>query len=603
MNYLSIENISKTYGHKDLFSEVSFGIDKGQKIAIIAKNGGGKSTLLKIIAKKESADEGIVTFRKEITVGYLDQKDEFTEKNVIYEICNSEYPKLQQLKPFIGNEENISEKELWNQLTEIQKVLDALNLSQSKEISTMSGGEKKRLSLAKVLIEKPDLLLLDEPTNHLDLDMIEWLEKYLSQQHLSVLLVTHDRYFLEAVCDQIIEIDQGKTHLYKGNFSYFLEKKALRQTVEQQTNEKNKNLLKKELDWIRRQPKARGTKSKSRVDSFYKLKETTTSNKGAADLNLKVDSARMGSKILEFHNVSMEIDNKILLKNFSYKLSKGDKIGIVGKNGVGKSTFLNLILKELQPTAGKIVIGETIEFAYYRQQGIKVNDDKRVIEVVKEIAEYIPLEKGKKITALQLLLNFNFQKEKHYQLVSKLSGGEKKRLMLLTLLMKNPNFFILDEPTNDLDIYTMSALEDFLNSFQGCVFVVSHDRYFLDKICDHIFYFKGEGEIKSIMGNYEEYRKTLNQQEKNNPIVKPQKEKPKSQTKTSYKDKRELGILEKEIEKLEKQKNELEAEINNPNIAYEKITEISQKLGEIIEELDEKSDKWLALSELQSNNS
>ena len=629
MNYISIENVSKSYGIKILFEEVTFGIDKGDKIALVAKNGTGKSTLLKIIKGIETPDTGQVIMRNDTTIGFLDQADSFdqyeTIKDYIFDSPKfkivQEYEKLALDAPE-SNEFQDAMEEMnriggWDAEQQAQKILSVLGHHDfERSVKKMSGGEHKRLALAKVLLNEPDVLILDEPTNHLDLDMIEWLEEYLSQKNLTLFMVTHDRYFLESICSDIIELDGGACYKYKGNYSYYLDKRAERFASDQTTIDKAKNLMKKELEWLRRQPKARGTKQKARIDAFDAVKEAATKKIDNSTLELKVLSTRLGTKILEFHNVSKSFGDNKMLDKFSYNFKRSEKIGIVGKNGVGKTTFINMIMNELDPDAGKIVTGDTVKFGYYNQKGMTFKPGKKVIEVVKDIAESIPLEKGKSITALQLLEKFFFPKNMHYQHVELLSGGEKKRLYLLTILLENPNFLILDEPTNDLDIYTIQALENFLDLFQGCLIVISHDRYFIDKVCDHIFYFKGEGQIKDILGNYTKYRELLmadneqqrieKREEKGEKAEKYDISESKAAEKKDYKTKptisnnkrKEFMKLEDQIAKLETKKKEITEKMYNPDLTPDGLQKLASELKETGETLDEKSMLWLEIAEM-----
>ena len=629
MNYISIENVSKSYGIKILFEEVTFGIDKGDKIALVAKNGTGKSTLLKIIKGIETPDTGQVIMRNDTTIGFLDQADSFdqyeTIKDYIFDSPKfkivQEYEKLALDAPE-SNEFQDAMEEMnriggWDAEQQAQKILSILGHHDfERSVKKMSGGEHKRLALAKVLLNEPDVLILDEPTNHLDLDMIEWLEEYLSQKNLTLFMVTHDRYFLESICSDIIELDGGACYKYKGNYSYYLDKRAERFASDQTTIDKAKNLMKKELEWLRRQPKSRGTKQKARIDAFDAVKETATKKIDNSTLELKVLSTRLGTKILEFHNVSISFGDNKMLDKFSYNFKRSEKIGIVGKNGVGKTTFINMIMNELDPDAGKIVTGDTVKFGYYNQKGMTFKPGKKVIEVVKDIAESIPLEKGKSITALQLLEKFFFPKNMHYQHVELLSGGEKKRLYLLTILLENPNFLILDEPTNDLDIYTIQALENFLDLFQGCLIVISHDRYFIDKVCDHIFYFKGEGQIKDILGNYTKYRELLmadneqqrieKREEKGEKAEKYDISESKAAEKKDYKTKptisnnkrKEFMKLEDQIAKLETKKKEITEKMYNPDLTPDGLQKLASELKETGETLDEKSILWMEIAEM-----
>ncbi len=629
MNYISIENVSKSYGIKVLFEEVTFGIDKGDKIALVAKNGTGKSTLLKIIKGIETPDTGQVIMRNDTTIGFLDQADSFEKYETIKEyIFDSpkfqivqEYEELARTAPesnkFQEAMEEMNRIGGWDAEQQAQKILSVLGHQDfERSVKKMSGGEHKRLALAKVLLNEPDVLILDEPTNHLDLDMIEWLEEYLSQKNLTLFMVTHDRYFLESICSDIIELDGGACYKYKGNYSYYLEKRAERFANDQVTIDKAKNLMKKELEWLRRQPKARGTKQKARIDAFDAVKEAATKKIDNSTLELKVLSTRLGTKILEFHNVSKSFGDNKMLEKFSYNFKRNEKIGIVGKNGVGKTTFINMIMNELSPDSGKIVIGETVKFGYYNQKGMSFKPGKKVIEVVKDIAESIPLEKGKSITALQLLEKFFFPKNMHYQHVELLSGGEKKRLYLLTILLENPNFLILDEPTNDLDIYTIQALENFLDLFQGCLIVISHDRYFIDKVCDHIFYFKGEGQIKDILGNYTKYRELLLADNEQQRIDKREEkgeksekydlseskaiENKKNKTKPviSNNKRKEFMRLEDQIAKLEEKKKEITEKMYDPTLSPESLQELADELKTTEEVLEEKTMAWMEIAEL-----
>ncbi|MDP1744294.1 MAG: ABC-F family ATP-binding cassette domain-containing protein, partial [Bacteroidota bacterium] len=512
MNYLSVESVSKSYGSKVLFDKISFGLNQGQRMALIAKNGAGKSTLLKIITGKEISDGGSVTFRKDITVTYLDQNPLFDANSTVIEaIYNTDNPMLNAVRNYetalTEFEKDYNDKtseqlelcsaqmdklEAWDFEAKVHEILQRLKIAfLDKQISTLSGGQKKRVALAKVLIDEPHLLILDEPTNHLDVEMIEWLENYLVSRDLTLLLVTHDRYFLDSVCTEIVEIDAGKLFHYRGNFQYFVEKKAEREMMENSEIDKAKNLYKRELEWVRKMPRARGTKAKYRVDSFYEVKDKAFSKQTEEKLVLGVQMSRIGGKILEFNKIKKAFDDTKIINDFSYIFKKGEKIGVIGKNGVGKSTFLNMVMGLEMPDSGSISTGETIVFGYYSQEGLKLNEDKRVIDVVKDIAEFIPLADGSKLSASGLLTKFLFPPDVQYGFVSKLSGGERRRLYLMTILITNPNFLILDEPTNDLDIVTLSVLEDFLTSFQGCLLVVTHDRYFMDKMVDHLFVFEG----------------------------------------------------------------------------------------------------------------
>jgi ATP-binding cassette subfamily F protein uup len=631
VNYLSVESLSKSYGPKQLFDNISFGLNQGQRIALIAKNGAGKSTLLKILTGKEIADAGNVTFRKDITVTYLDQNPLFDENSTVIEaIYNTGNPALNAVRAYEDALEafekdyndktqaqlekataKIDELNAWGIDSKVKEVLQRLKIAfLDKKISMLSGGQKKRVALAKVLIDEPNLLILDEPTNHLDVEMIEWLEDYLVSLDMTLLLVTHDRYFLDSVCTEIIELDNNKLYNYKGNFQYYVEKKAEREQIEGSEIDKAKNLYRRELEWVRRMPKARGTKSKSRLNAFDDTKEKAFSGKTETKLELGVKMSRIGGKILEFIHIKKAFGATKIVNDFSYIFKKGEKIGVIGKNGVGKSTVLNMIMGMEKPDEGTIQAGETIVFGYYSQEGLKLNEDKRVIEVVKDIAEFIPLADGSKLSASGLLTKFLFPPDVQYSMVSKLSGGERRRLYLMTILIKNPNFLILDEPTNDLDIVTLSVLEDFLTAFQGCVLIVTHDRYFMDKMVDHLFVFEGEGVVRDFPGNYTEYRDKKDLEDKNGsttPAPTPIKaiEEVKASTNTnsdkrkaSFKEKFEYEQLEKDIAKLEEEKSRLTELLSSGNAPANEIAEYSQQIGKVISELDEKGLRWLELSEL-----
>ena len=614
MNYLSVENISKSFGERILFEGISFGINKEQKIAFVAKNGEGKTTLLNIIAGKESPDTGEIIFRKDLKIAYLSQNEVLDENlsinQTIFNSDNETLKIIEQYEHALKNPENeaayqkafdlMEHHRAWDFETQYKQILFKLKLENlDKKVEELSGGQKKRLSLAIVLLNKPDLFILDEPTNHLDLEMIEWLEKYLINEKTTLFMVTHDRYFLERVCNEIIELDHGKLYAYKGNYSYFLQKKEERITLEKVTVNKAKNLFKKELEWMRRQPKARTTKSKSRIDDFYTIKEKAHQRRQNHQVQLEINMERLGSKILELHHISKSFGKNNLFNNFDYVFKRGERIGIIGKNGTGKSTFLNIITGALKVDSGKVVIGETIKFGYYTQKGIFVKEGQKVIEVIKEFGEYIPLTKGKKISAGQLLERFLFDRKKQYDFVEKLSGGELKRLFLCTVLIQNPNFLILDEPTNDLDIITLQVLEDFLLDFPGNLLVVSHDRYFMDKIVDHLFIFERDGIINGFPGNYSDYRAYKD----SNPASGVKKVKNKDSRKAeplkgelSYLEKREFGKLEKEIANLENKKTAIEKQFQNNEISSENILGFSLKLEEIIKALEEKEERWLELS-------
>jgi ATP-binding cassette subfamily F protein uup len=616
MNYLSVEQLSKSFGERVIFEDISFGINRDQKIAFIAKNGTGKSTLLNIIAGKDSPDSGQIVHRKGLKIAYLAQEDDLNPHSSIEEcILKGDNPILEVISAYekaLANPENgdqyqeafdqMERYQAWDFETQYKQILSKLKLDDLQTlVKDLSGGQRKRLSLAISLLNKPDLLILDEPTNHLDLEMIEWLEHFFAREKITLFMVTHDRYFLERVCNEIIELDQGKLYKYKGNYSYFLQKKEERLTLEKIAQEKAKNLYNKELDWIRRQPKARTTKSKSRVDDFQHIKEAAHNRRKEHKVQLAISPARMGSKILELHKITKSFGDKKIVTGFEYVFKKGERIGIIGKNGTGKSTFLNLITGGLETDSGKVVKGETISFGYYTQDGIKASPGQKVIDVIKEFGEYIPLEKGHKISAGQLLERFLFDRKKQHDFVEKLSGGEKKRLYLCAVLIQNPNFLILDEPTNDLDIVTLNVLESFLLDFPGNLLVVSHDRYFMDKIVDSLFVFNSGGTIESFPGNYSDYRiyedSIPKAESKSKPEKGPKETKQKEESKLSYSEKKEYNNLENLIEKLEKKKQKLEQQFASGEIEGEEINQASVKLQKIIDEIEEKELRWLELSE------
>jgi ABC transport system ATP-binding/permease protein len=637
MNLLSVEGLSKSYGEKQLFKDLTFGIAQGEKVALVARNGTGKSTLLRILCSKDTADIGRVVFRKDLRISFLDQNPSFNEELSIIDavllaeneitLAIKRYEKIidaqtdemdaHQSKELEQAMAQMDKTNAWAYEVRVKQVLDKLGLIKlNQQLKTLSGGQKKRVALAKVLIEEPDLLIMDEPTNHLDVDMIEWLEEYLESKDLSLFLVTHDRYFLDNVCNKIIELDNQKLFTYQGNYSYFLEKKSEREFNAAREVDKAQNLMRKELEWIRKMPKARGTKSKSRVDAFYDLKEKATEKRQINDMELNVKMSRIGGKVIEMKKVYKSYDVFKILKGFDYTFKTGERIGIVGKNGIGKTTFLNLITGKEEPDSGKINVGETIVFGYYSQAGLSLKEDKRVIEVVKDnIAEVISLGDGSKVSASQFLTLFQFPPEMQYTYVSKLSGGEKRRLFLLTVLVKNPNFLILDEPTNDLDLLTLQTLEEFLIHFKGCLVVVSHDRYFMDKLVDHLFVFEGDGEVKDFSGNYREWREQVTEDElvlkkkqkqllsdqKNEKITEESNSSNANQPKLkkkSFKEKYEFEQLQKEIANLEKEKQDLNEKLAASKGSHDEIMTWSQRIGELISTIDEKELRWLALSEM-----
>ena len=620
MNLLSVENISKAFGERIILQSISFGINKDQKIAFIAKNGTGKTTLLNIMAGKDLPDSGQVVFRKGIHIGFLSQNPYFDEELTVEEtIFATDNPILRLIQTYehaLQHPENedvyqkaFEQMELhnaWDFETQYKQILFKLKLDNLQlKVKNLSGGQKKRLALANVLISKPDLLILDEPTNHLDLEMIEWLEQYFAKENLTLFIVTHDRYFLERVCNEILELDGGELFSYKGNYSYFLEKKEQRLTQEQASVEKAKNLYTKELDWMRRQPKARTTKSKSRIDDFYKIKEQAHKRRKEHSVQLEINMERLGSKTVEFHNVSKAFGQLQVLNKFSYNFLRGERVGIIGKNGTGKSTFLNLLTGAIPPDSGKIIVGDTIKFGYYTQEGIEVIQGQKVIEVIQKYGDYIPLLKGRTLSAAQLLERFLFDRKKQYDYVEKLSGGELKRLYLCTVLIQNPNFLILDKPTNDLDIVTLNVLEDFLLDYPGCLVVVSHDRYFMDKIVDHLFVFKGKGEVEDFPGNYTDYRVY----EESTP---PADETPKKETTKntwrkdgmkglSFNEQKEYNRLEKEIAALEEKKVAIETAFASGNLTPDEIQSQSVALQETLMFIEEKTERWFELTEKLTN--
>jgi len=614
VNYLSVENISKSYGERVLFEGISFGINKDQKIAFVAKNGTGKTSILNILIGNDTPDTGKIVSRKGIHIAYLAQTDNLNAQETIEEAIFSSDNKtlkvIHQYENALKNPDDsdayqkafdlMEQHHAWDFETQYKQILSKLKLDDlTLKISNLSGGQRKRVSLAIILIHKPDLLILDEPTNHLDLEMIEWLENYFKKEKITLFMVTHDRYFLERVCNEIVELDQGKLYTYKGNYSYYLEKKEERLAIEQTTVNKAKNLFKKELDWMRRQPKARTTKSKSRIDDFYQIKEQAHQRRNNHKVQLEINMERLGSKIVEMHNVSKSFDKKVVLNKFDYVFKRGERIGIIGKNGTGKSSFLNIITQKIPADSGKVIIGETVKFGYYTQKGITIKEGQKVIDVIKEYGEYIPLAKGQKISAGNLLERFLFDRKKQYDFVEKLSGGELKRLYLCTVLIQNPNFLILDEPTNDLDILTLNVLESFLLDYPGNLLVVSHDRYFMDKIVDHLFILDNHGNINGFPGNYSDYRAYEDSQPSKETVKEKKidtREKSSSKGKLSYHEQNEFQQLEKDIAKLGNEKSAIEKLFENDEVTSEDITETSQKLQKIIGSIEAKEERWLELS-------
>jgi ATP-binding cassette subfamily F protein uup len=614
MNFLSVENISKSFGELELFNNISFGINKDQKIALIAKNGTGKTSMLNIIAGVDSADSGQVISRKDLKIAYLSQRENLdytlTVEQTIFNSDNQTLKIIEAYEKALKNPsdenayqesfEKMEQSNAWDFETQYKQILSKLKLSElTKKVSALSGGQRKRLALAVILIHKPDLLILDEPTNHLDLEMIEWLESYFKKEKITLFMVTHDRYFLERVCNEIVELDNGEFFTYKGNYSYFLQKKEDRIAYEQASIDKAKNLFKKELDWMRRQPKARTTKSKSRIDDFFSIKEEAHKRRNDHVVQLEINMERMGSKILELHNISKAFGEISILNKFDYVFKRGERVGIIGKNGTGKSSFLNIITQKLPVDSGKVVVGETIKFGYYTQDGMNPKPEQKVIEIIKEFGEYIPLSKGRKISAGQLLERFLFSRKRQYDFVEKLSGGELKRLYLCTVLIQNPNFLILDEPTNDLDIITLNVLENFLLDFPGCLIVVSHDRYFMDKVVDHLFVFRGNSVIEDFPGNYTDFR-VYEDSKPNAGTISLKKtatrDKKSNKAKLSYREKKEYDSIESEIEALEVQKKEIEASFSKSELSGEDINELSIKLQDIKTVIAQKEERWFELS-------
>ncbi len=641
MNYLTAEHLGKSYGINPLFSDISISLSENQKTALIASNGSGKTTLLKILAGKEIADAGTVTIRNGITLGYLEQDPYLDEAATIREnlfmsenkvlqligeyeealyldekilktgdsVYEANHQKLQELM------QKMTDAHAWDYESKVSEVMGKLNIHDLDEVvRNLSGGQRKRIALAKLLIEEPDLLLLDEPTNHLDLDMIEWLENYLKRLRKTVLLITHDRYFLDSICDTILELENQKLYQYKGNYAYYLEKKEERRAVTEAELDKTRNLYRRELDWMRRQPKARTTKQKARIDSFYETEEKAKTVVDSKRMSITMQMNRMGSKILELENVCKQFGDKVLLKDFSHIFKRGEKVGILGPNGSGKSTLLKMIMQQLKPDKGRIKAGETIVFGYYSQDGQQLKGDKTVIEVVREICDYVDTGGGSYLNVSQFLQHFKFDYQKQHTPVSKLSGGEKRRLYLITILIANPNFLILDEPTNDLDILTLNLLEEFLEGYQGCLIMVTHDRYFMDRLVDHVFVFAGNGVVRDIHGNYTEYRMLIDEEReklraadkqlsgKAGGKIVSETDTPDKGTATikklTYKQKQELEQIETELTALEQQKNELMEHMGNSNLQHDELHKLSVLFAEVSETIDQKTLRWLELSEL-----
>ncbi len=615
MNYLSVENISKSFGERTLFENISFGINKDQKIAFIAKNGSGKTCIMKIINGEDEPDTGNVVLRKGINMAFLSQdanlQDELTIEESIFASDNPILKVIEAYEKALENPEDsdayqkafdgMDQHNAWDFETQYKQILFKLKLEDFKlKVKNLSGGQKKRLSLAIILINRPDLLILDEPTNHLDLEMIEWLESYFAKENITLFMVTHDRFFLERVCNEIIELDNGKLYQYKGNYSYYLEKKEERIASENSSVDKAQNLFVKELEWMRRQPKARTTKSKSRQDDFYEIKEKAQSRRKENAVELEINMERMGSKIIELHKISKKFKDKVILDNFSFDFQRGERIGIIGKNGTGKSTFLNLMTQTIPVDSGKVITGETIKIGYYTQSGINPKPGQKVIDIIKEYGEYIPLAKGKLISAGQLLERFLFDRKKQHDFVEKLSGGELKRLYLCTVLIQNPNFLILDEPTNDLDIVTLNVLESFLLDYPGCLLVVSHDRYFMDKIVDNLFVFRGEGQIENFPGNYSDFRAYEDSIEpKKLDSVNTEKQDWKKESVSgslTFNEQKEFNKIEREIKDLEFEKQNIEQLFADGKIADNDILSKSKELENICNKIENHEERWFELS-------
>ena len=616
MNYLTVDGVSKSFGERVLFENITFYINQGDRVAFIAKNGTGKTSLMDIIMKKEEAGAGTVWLHNKISIGYLSQDPNLDLEATVFEaVYNSENPVMKAILAYEKSllypddieamQEAMSSMDrlqAWDYEFKIKQILSKLKVDyMDRQVKMLSGGQKKRVALAKVLIDAPEFLILDEPTNHLDLDMIEWLDDYLKQGKQTIFMVTHDRYFLDSVCNQILELDQEQIFKYTGNYAYYLEKKADRESSFAATTDKAKNLYRKELDWMRRQPKARGTKAKARIDKFFEVEKKAKRSLDDDEMMLDIKMTRLGSKIVELHNIQKSYGEHVILRGFDYKFKKGDRVGIVGKNGAGKTTLLNMMVGTEKVDGGKIVVGDTINIGYYTQSGMKLKEDHRVIDVIRNIAEYIPMHKGQKLTAVQLCERFLFDAKKQQNFVSKLSGGERRRLYLLTIIMKNPNFLILDEPTNDLDIMTLQVLEEFLQSFPGCIVIVSHDRHFMDKIVEHTFVLEGDGLVRDFPGNYSAYRAVAKQEaieakaeEKelaaDQPVVK-------TASKISQEERKELKRLERQISKLEERKVKITAQFNDPSLTPDQITDLSKELNQLGDDLEEKEMRWMELVE------
>ncbi|MBN2612844.1 MAG: ABC-F family ATP-binding cassette domain-containing protein [Bacteroidales bacterium] len=615
---LQVDGISKSIGDLQLFSDITFVVNTGEKVAIIAKNGVGKTTLMNIIAGADSADSGTIFLDRQVKTAYLRQEPLLTAgKTVFEEVFHSsdemimvirEYEKALvsgEQKPLEAAIAKMDHYKAWDHEVRVKQILTRLKISDlDQKIEILSGGQKKRVALAQVLINKPEFLILDEPTNHLDVEMIEWLEEYLKKSGCTLLMVTHDRYFLDRICDEIIEMDNNRLYVYSGNYSDFLRKREERIANEQAVVSKARNLLRKETEWMRRMPQARATKAKSRIEAFYELKEVASGKKEAKNMKINIAATRMGKKILEAHGLSFKWDNTYYIKDFSYNFARNEKIGIIGKNGAGKSTLLELLTGALKPEKGTLEHGETVVFGFVRQEGISFDESQKVIDVARSIAETVTLGNGNVVDVSQFLTQFMFPPSVQHNYISKLSGGEKRRLYLLTILMRRPNFLILDEPTNDIDIMSLAILEDYLQNFNGCVLIVSHDRFFMDQIVDHIFVFEGDAVIKDFPGNYSDYREYVEQKIKKEKASEkiqaaPEKAKPERavKPKPTYKEKQEHERLIKEIEQLESEKKELEIQLSSGNLSHGELSEKSTRIGALIEEINAKTNRWIELEE------
>ncbi len=619
--YLQVENLTKSFGDLVLFEDIKFTIGQDQRVGIIARNGAGKTTLLRICAGKDTADSGNITFKSDLHIGYLEQEPELIEAATVIEnvfasndrVANA----IRAYEKAIAHDdkdllhhamEEMDRLSAWDHEVKARQILSKLKLDDvNKPVSQLSGGQRKRVALASTLINNPDILILDEPTNHLDLDMVEWLEEHLLKNRITLLMVTHDRFFLDRVCTDIIEFDQKQLYWYKGNYAYFLEKRQERISYQNAEVEKAANLLRKESEWMGRMPQARGTKAKYRIDAFYQIQEKANQRRNDSEVEINVKTSRLGKKVLEVNSISKKFGDKVILKDFSYRFNRFEKLGIIGRNGTGKSTFLNIITGGLMPDSGIIDPGETLVVGYYKQEGMKINEQQKVIDVAREIAEVVTLGDGKTLTASQFLNLFLFSPETQYSFVHKLSGGEKRRLYLLTILMRNPNFLILDEPTNDLDILTLNVLEDYLRNFNGVVIVVSHDRHFMDKVVDGLLVFDGDGEVSGFPGSYSDYRdwakeNESNQQKEEREKVLTKPEKPKTERerirKLTFNEKRELELITKDIADLEVEKKQLESELSSGTLSNDEITKKSGRYSDVIKQLDIKGERWFELTEI-----